>query len=380
MPRKIRLIHIITGLEAGGAEVMLYKLLKGMNKDLFYCEVISLTGFGLIGSKLRGLGCQVTALGMRRGVPSLLIMLKLFFLVRNSKPDLVQTWMYHSDLIGGVIARLCGVENVCWNIRHCNLDPDKNKFLTLLTAKFCALFSNFIPSRIICNSHAGKQTHCNFGYVPEKLHVIPNGFDVHEFFPNSKIRKQVRESLRIEDDRFVFGSVGRYDPQKNHQDLFRSFALVVQRFPKALLICCGKDISFENPEIIDQIQSLNLSENVLCLGLRKDVSQVLNAFDVFVSSSLGEGFSNAIGEAMAVRIPCVVTDVGDSGKLIGNTGWVVEPNCHVKLAQGMILAVRTSSDELEKRGRQARSRVGEVFSIEAIITLFEQLYIKLISR
>ena len=166
--------------------------------------------------------------------------------------------MYHSDLMGGIVARLCGIENVCWNIRHCNLDKGKNKFLTLLTAKACAILSGLIPSRIICNSHAGKRTHSDFGYVDQKIQVIPNGFDLGDFFPDAKIRNQVRKTLRIDSDRFVFGHVGRYDVQKNHEGLFRSFASVVERYPDALLVCCGKGVSSENRKIIDQIQTLNL--------------------------------------------------------------------------------------------------------------------------
>ena len=377
---QIRLVHIITGLEAGGAETMLYKLLKDMNQTLFYNEVISLTGLGSIGRKLRGLGFKVTAMGMRRGAPSPMMLLKLFFLLRKSRPDLVQTWMYHSDLIGGIVARLCGIENLCWNIRHCNLDKGKNKFLTLLTAKACAILSGLIPSRIICNSHAGKRTHSDFGYVDQKIQVIPNCFDLGDFFPDAKIRNQVRKTLRIDRDTFVFGHVGRYDVQKNHEGLFRSFAFVVERYPDALLVCCGKGVSSENRKIIDQIQSLNLCENVLLLGLRKDVSEVLNAFDLLVSSSVGEGFSNAIGEAMAVELPCVVTDVGDSARVVGSTGWVVDPDCHESLAEAMTLAMDAPREELRKRGRRARRRMGEIFSVEAIISSFEQLYLKLILK
>ena len=118
--------------------------------------------------------------------------------------------------------------------------------------------------------------------------------------------------------------------QKNHEGLFRSFAFVVERY-LMLSRLLREGVSSENRKIIDQIQSLNLCESVLLLGLRKDVSEVLNAFDLLVSSSVGEGFSNAIGEAMAVELPCVVTDVGDSARVVGSTGWVVDPDCHEDL-------------------------------------------------
>ena len=359
---------------------MLYKLLKDMNQTLFYNEVISLTGLGSIGRKLRGLGFKVTAYGHEeRGTVSY-DAVEAFFLLRKSRPDLVQTWMYHSDLIGGIVARLCGIENLCWNIRHCNLDKGKNKFLTLLTAKACAILSGLIPSRIICNSHAGKRTHSDFGYVDQKIQVIPNCFDLSDFFPDAKIRNQVRKTLRIDRDTFVFGHAGRYDAQKNHEGLFRSFAFVVERYPDALLVCCGKGVSSENRKIIDQIQSLNLCENVSSSRIKKGCLEVLNAFDLLVSSSVGEGFSNAIGEAMAVELPCVVTDVGDSARVVGSTGWVVDPDCHESLAEAMTLAMDAPREELRKRGRRARRRMGEIFSVEAIISSFEQLYLKLILK
>jgi glycosyltransferase involved in cell wall biosynthesis len=376
--RSIRLVHIITGLDAGGAEAMLAKLLRGMNKELFSNEVISLTNIGLIGKELRDSGFKVTSLGMRRGLPSPLGVLKLFFLLGKSSPDLALTWMYHADLIGGTVARLCGIDKLCWNVRHCNLDADKNKFLTILTAKTCAAFSAFVPSRIVCNSRAGLGAHQDFGYMAKKLSVIPNGFDTEKFFPDEKTRKKTRKSLGVDDDQFVFGNVGRYNLQKNHSDLLDAFALVLKDNPRSILVCCGRDVSLENHQIKEQVERLNLHSNVLFLGFRKDVTELLNSFDTYVSSSLGEGFSNSIGEAMAVGIPCVVTDVGDSKDLVGQTGWTVDSGCHFKLAEGMSAALLTSMSELSKKGSSARRRIVEVFSIQSVISSFEQFYLKLI--
>ena len=378
--RRIRLVHVITGLDAGGAETMLAKLLRGLDQELFSNEVISLTNIGPIGTELRNCGFEVTALGMRRGLPSPLGVLKLFYLFGKSPPDVVVTWMYHADLIGGTVARLCGIDNLCWNIRHGNLDTDKNKLLTILTAKACAALSSLVPSRILCNSKAGLQTHRNFGYLEEKLSVIPNGFETGEFFPDEKIRKKIRKSLGIDDDQFVFGNVGRFDPQKNHAGLLDSLALVLKHNPRAMLVCCGREVSLENEEIRERVEKLNLHSNVLFLGFRQDVSHLFNAFDTYVSSSLGEGFSNSIGEAMATGVPCVVTDVGDSRELVGSTGWSVDPGCHFKLAEGMNEALLDSPSELLRKGSLARQRIIEVFSIKSVISSFEQFYLKLICR
>lgn len=376
--KQARLVHIITGLDAGGAEVMLAQLLRGMNRELFSNEVISLTNIGPIGTELRDSGFKVTSLGMRRGLPSPLGVLKLFFLLGKSSPDLALTWMYHADLIGGTVARLCGIDKLCWNVRHCNLDADKNKFLTILTAKACALLSIFVPSRIVCNSRAGLEAHQDFGYLAKKLSVIPNGFDTEKFFPDQKTRKKTRKSLGIDDDQFVFGNVGRYNPQKNHSGLLDAFALVLKDNPRAILVCCGREVSLENHQIKEQIERLNLHSNVLLLGFRKDVAELLNSFDTYVSSSLGEGFSNSIGEAMSVGVPCVVTDVGDSKDLVGQTGWTVDSGCHFKLAEGMTEALLTSMSELSKKGSWARRRIIEFFSIQSVISSFEKFYLRLI--
>jgi len=358
---------------------MLLKLVKRMDKQLFYNEVISLTNLGLIGSDLREIGLNVTALGMQPRVLSVFKLFKLILLLHQLKPDIVQTWMYHSDLLGGVVAYLCGIEKVCWNVRHCNLDADKNKPLTILTAKICAIFSRILPSRIICNSKAGLQAHSHFGYHADNCCVIPNGFETNKFFPDTETRKQIRKSLKITDDKFVFGNVGRFDKQKNHHDLLAAFALVLKINPHALLICCGKGVTLENNKIRDQIERLNISSNVLCLGYRKDVSQLLNAFDAYVSSSIGEGFSNSIGEAMASAVPCIVTNVGDSKYLVGSTGWTVDSGCSIKLAKGMSDAVCLSQPELSHKGYLARQRIVKVFSIKSVVYSFEQFYLKLLS-
>ena len=358
---------------------MLLKLIEHMDNRLFYNEVISLGGDGLIGSGLRALGVNVSIIGMRPRLFSFFKILKLIYFLIKADANLVQTWMYHSDLVGSIAARLCGIDKICWNIRHCNLESDQNKTSTLIVAKICAVFSKILPSKIICNSLTGVQTHTSFGYFSDNFSVLPNGFETSKFFPDDEIRKQTRESLKITNCKFVFGNVGRFDKQKNHRDLLSAFALILKDNPNSVLLCCGKDVTLENKEISEQIEKLNISSNVILLGYRSDTPNLYKVFDAYVSSSLGEGFSNSIGEAMSSAVPCIVTNVGDSKAIVANTGWTVDAGCSVKLAKGMLKAISLSRNDLSRKGNLARQRMLKSFSIKSVVQSFEDFYIKLLA-
>ena len=172
--------------------MMLYKLLPRMNDDEFDSEVISLTDAGPVADKIRSLGVPVHALGMKRGKPHPVAMIKLSMLLHQKKPYLVQTWLYHSDLIGGLAAKLAGINKIFWSIRQSNIDVDSNKRSTIWIAKACAKLSSWLPDKIICCSHAAMESHQALGYCKEKMFVIPNGFDLDEFRPDPEARKSVR--------------------------------------------------------------------------------------------------------------------------------------------------------------------------------------------
>ncbi len=222
----MKITHIITGLSTGGAETMLYKLLKHMDRSKFLCEVISLTDLGPVAQDIKSLGVSVQALGMSRGIPDPRYLWKLIRIIRRHQPCIVQTWMYHSDLIGGLSARLAGKIPVIWNLRQSNLSAQVNKKLSLLTAKICAWFSGILPDKILCNSEAARQAHIKFGYQLGPIMVIPNGFDPSTFKPDASARSSVRQELGISQTALVIGLVGRFDPQKDHRTFLQAMGLL----------------------------------------------------------------------------------------------------------------------------------------------------------
>ena len=374
----IKVLHVITGLERGGAEMMLHKLLGRLPRDLVSNEVVSLTGEGSVAAWIRELGVPVYALGARRGVPDPRAVTRLIRRLRTSRPQIVQTWMYHADLIGGLAAKLAGPIPVVWNIRQSKLDPVHSKRLTIWTAKICARLSHRIPTRIVCCSEAAARIHREMGYAGDKLVIIPNGFDVEGFKPDSGARISVQAELGIGQNHPVIGLVARFDPQKDHRTFVDAASILGARLPLARFVLCGDGVTWENQELARWIDDAGIRDRVYLLGRRDDIARLLNAFDVAtLSSAYGEGFPNVVGEAMACGVPCVVTDVGDSAWIVGDTGRVVPIRDPKALADSWLALVEAGHQARQALGARARARIVEQFDLDAIAGRYAKLYCEL---
>jgi glycosyltransferase involved in cell wall biosynthesis len=212
--RPIHLTHIITGLDLGGAEMMLYKVLLQMNRDAFQAEVVSMRDMGTLGEKIAKLGVPVRTLNMRRGVPDPRALWRLVKILKRQPPDLIQTWMYHANLMGGIAAKLAGDIPIVWGIHHSNFDPRKSKRRTVWTMKAGALLSSRLPREIICCGEVPKRVHIEMGYDAKKTVVIPNGFDLTKFHPDPLARTFVRQELHIPADAPLIGLMARFHPKK----------------------------------------------------------------------------------------------------------------------------------------------------------------------
>ena len=376
IPKKevIKITHIITGLYTGGAEMMLYKLLGGIDQKRFSSRVISLTGDGPIGDKIRSLGVTVQALGIRPTSPNPLVFLKLVSWLRRDCPDIIQTWMYHADLIGGLAAKLSGRILIVWGIRNTDLSPERTKRSTIWTARICARLSNWLPEKIVVCSETSKQAHIRIGYKAEKMVMLANGFDLELFRPDPQARVSVRDELGIPAHTLLIGLVARFDPQKDHWNFIQAASLLQVTHPEVHYLLCGGGITWENQELSYLIKALNLGDKVHLLGLRDDVPRLTAALDIASTSSVGESFPNVVGEAMACAVPCVVTDTGDSAFIVGETGLVVSPKDPQALANAWRYLVEMPFSEKDNLGIAARQRVAKYFSIPEIVAQYEYVY------
>ena len=375
---EIKVVHVITDLDTGGAEMMLQKLLERKSVNVS-AHVISLTTRGEIGHAIESLGIPVDALGMRPGkIPAPKTLFELIRLLRKIKPNVVHTWMYHSNLIGGFAARLAGVPALTWAIHHSNLSPTVNKKSTLAIVRACALVSRWIPQKIICCSESTLRIHSDEGYAAGKMHVIPNGFDVSHFKPDQQASMRVREELGLESDTPLVGLIGRFDSQKNHEGFFTAAGVVSKNNPSVHFVLAGLEIDESNEKIMQSVHSNGVKAVTHLLGLRKDIPRVMASLDVLVSSSIGEAFPNVLGEAMACEVPCVVTDVGDCASIIGSTGLVVENGDMAGLAGAIEYYLNLSPVNKVDMGTRARQRVEEHFEINQVARRYESFYRELI--
>lgn len=364
---------IITGLNTGGAEVMLLKLLERLDKR-FSPHVISLSDVGAIGLRIEALGIPVESLGMRRGVLHPGLFFRLVGRLKELKPDLVHTWMYHADLLGGLAGRMAGVPAVAWGIRCSNLDRDKTKLSTLAVVGMCAKLSRWVPDRILSCSTVAQQPHIGRGYASEKWVVVPNGFDLTLFHPDPASRTSVRLELKIEDDAPLVGLIGRYDPFKNHAGFLKAAGILHEALPDVHFLLAGKGVDVENGELMHMIKSAGLQRTTHLLGLRNDVPRLMAALDLFASSSYGEAFPNVLGEAMASGVPCAVTDVGDSAYIVGDAGRVVPAGDMVGLAAALEAILSLPLSERVALRNRARARVAERFEIGTVVRQYETIY------
>jgi glycosyltransferase involved in cell wall biosynthesis len=376
----IKVAHIITGLDADGAETVLHRITSRMDPVRFQNEVISLTALGPMAERLQSSGVRVRSLGMGRGSANPLHVLRLTSWLKQSQPNLVQTWMYHADLLGGIAARLAG-KPVVWGVHHTNLDPGQNKRLTIWTARMCARLSRRVPCRIVCVSEASRVAHVQFGYAERKMEVIPNGFDLREFAPDLEAHNTLRRELGVAEQTPLIGMAARFHVQKGHRNFVEAAAKLHARMPNAHFVLCGKGADGNNAELTGWIKQRGAGLASVCrlLGPRTDMRGFFAGIDISTSASLSEAFPMAVGEAMACATPCVVTNVGDSAMIVGDTGKVVPAENPQALAEAWEALLTAGSAARKRMGNAARKRVEQNFDLGSIVERYQELYRKVLA-
>jgi glycosyltransferase involved in cell wall biosynthesis len=362
----ISVLHVITGLGSGGAEAALTRLVCASHPGRFRHTVVSLTDDGIYGANLRAGGIEVHTLGLRRGAIDPLSIWRLAMLARRVRPHIVQSWLYHADLLATLATRRKG-RALIWGLRCSDMDLRQYRPLTRLVLAVLARLSP-LPDVVVANSQCGRDYHADvLGYRPKQWRVIANGFDMDHFRPAPAAGAAVRAELGLPQGVPVVGVVARLDPMKDHATFLDAFARLQAVLPGVRAVLVGRGV-----------EQLDAPPAVLRLGERRDVARLLTAFDVCcLPSAFGEGFPNVLGEAMASGVPCVATRVGDAERIIGECGRVVAPRDAVALAGA--LAELLCSPERAVLGEQARQRIQRHFSMPSIVAAYEALWEALIA-
>jgi glycosyltransferase involved in cell wall biosynthesis len=370
----IKIMHVITTLGPAGAETMLCRVASAMDGSRFENEVVSLTGILDQADKMQAIGVRVRTLGMKTGVPNPLLVMRLARWIRASKPDVIHTWMYHANLVGALAARLAGDVPVVWGIHNGALDPRIDKRRTVFVNRACALLSRKLPARIACCSEASLRIHKKLGYAAEKLEVIPNGFDLEKVKPDPTAHASVREELGIPAEVVLIGLAARFHPLKDHFNFVQAAARLHKQMPEVHFLLCGLDITWQNSQLAGWIESAGIRDCCHLLGVRQDMTRLFSGMDMATTASRSEAFPVVIGEAMACGTPCVVTDVGDSALIVGETGTVVAPGDSHALAEAWRKLIEAGPAVQRRLGMAARHRVQQHFALPAIVERYQAIY------
>jgi len=368
----LTILHLITELNVGGAEHMLYKIVSHSNKSNFRHLVVSMTDRGPFGNKIMRSGIRVYELRMKAGYPDPRAILRLVHLLKAISVDILQTWLYHADLLGFIAGKISRVPKIVWGIRCSEMKLEKYRKLTFYTMHVCSMLSSFVDA-IAVNSYAGMKAHINMGYDRRKMTVIPNGFDTSLFRPDFNLKKSFKSELGLKNSDILIGMVARFDPMKDHQTFLRAAALLARQDKRIHFALIGKGMEPGNKKLMSVISPI-LENRLHLLGQRDDMPRVMNGIDILTNSSFGEGFSNVIGEAMASGTICIVTDVGDSAHIVGDTGFVIKPSEPAELFNAWESVLQLEDRDLKRLGEKARSRIMEFFTLDTSVTRFETFY------
>ena len=363
----IDLLHLITELDIGGAQTALLRLLGGLDRDRFRPAVACLfNGDGTVAQRIRFLGIPVTDLRMTAKW-RLDALWRLYRLLRQRRPDILHTWMFHANFPGRLLGRLAGVPIIITSRRNEDIGGVLRERLNRWTAR--------LDDRVIAVCEVARRAEIERARVsPDHVVTIYNGIDVERFSAigaESGIR--VRQEFGIPAGVPLIGAVGRLHPQKDFAGLLQSMAAVQKHISPARLLLTGEGELRDDLET--QARSLGISEIVTFAGFRSDVPEILAACDVFVLPSLWEGLPNVVLEAMALGLAVVATRVGGVPEIVidGETGLLVPPGEPETLAEALVRLLR-DPDLRSRMGRAGRRRVEQRFSASQMVCETEALY------
>lgn len=375
----IRVLHIIVGLDVGGAETMLKRLIESDPSTIHSTVVVSLTSLGVLGESLRAHGVRVHTLGMTSAFGIFIAIWRLVKLIRQYQPEIVQTWMYHADLLGGLAARLSRYGAVVWGIRSTAI-PQGPLSPTFWLVRLCAISSYLIPHKIICCARTAKEAHIKLGFAAQKMTVIPNGYDFSVFDRHFNSRANARAEMGFEDNGIVIGTVGRFDPLKDFENFVEASSKLAAKRDDVKFLMAGRNIEWSNPTLRKWIDSGGSVKKFSLFGEQSDVPYILSAMDVFCLSSVSEAFPNVLVEAMAMGLPCVVTRAGDAADILGVNDFVVPVKDSDSLSDALKQMCDLDPEVRRELGDKGAKKVREEYGIENIRQKYEKVYAETVMR
>jgi glycosyltransferase involved in cell wall biosynthesis len=373
-PRKqVRVLHLITSLERGGAENHLLALLGHADRSAFSFETAVLSGEGELVSALRAEGIPVHALHARGRLDPLALG-RLFDLLREGEFDIVHSHLFRADIYAGLaVGRLGGRRPLLVSTRH----NDDRFFLNPFVGIVHYMLSSRQDLIIAISDHIARFTVARGVRDPSRVRRVYHGLETPDTRELERDALRIRSELGLTVDDFLVGNVGRLAPQKGQRHLVEAMPLLLERVPRAhLAIAGGGDLE---EYLRDLAIELGVEERVHVLGPRRDVPSLMHAFDAFAMPSIWEGFGLVLLEAMAAARPIVASRVATIPEVVldGETGLLVTPADSDELADALARVAR-DPERARRMGEAGRERLRAQFSIDKMVGDTELLYRELI--
>jgi glycosyltransferase involved in cell wall biosynthesis len=369
--QELRVLHLITDLDRGGAETFLRRLVTWPDWPGVSHGIVSLMPGGAVAEEARAAGIAVDTLGVGGMAAVPRAVWRLRRLLRRQKPHVLMTWLYHADFVGTLAVAMAPGVKLVWNIRCADMDLSRYGVLTRALPRLLARLS-MLPDLILANSQAGRTVHAAYGYRPKRWVTLGNGFDTATFRPDDEKRRAVRSELGIDEGTPLVGLFARFDPMKDHATFLAAAAMLANRDPAPTFLLVGRGTTGAAFEALAGSHE-SLRGRLIALGERDDVPALMTACDVIACSSVSEGFPNTVGEAMACGVPCVSTDVGDAAVIIGDKGRLVAKSDPKALATAIGGILDSAPGERQRLGAAARRRIEENFAFGTVVENYRRL-------
>ncbi len=371
----MKILFLIRSLHYGGAERRLEIIAKGL-RDRGHDVVVSVFyAGGPLEEELQKMGVRVQPLHKRGRWDLLALLVRLAKVIREECPDIFHGYLEEPNNIGVLIKPLFPTIKIVWGVCNSMMVVGRYDWVARLSFRLSCRLSRFADA-IISNSRAGCDYHVAMGYPVETMIVIPNGIDTERFRYDPVARVQLRSEWGVADHQKLIGLVARLHPVKDHQTFLKAAALLVKTGTHFRLVCVGDGPAKYKASLQDLAETLGLTNCVTWINARTDVSRIYSALDLLVSSSVYEGFSNVIGEAMACGVPCVATDAGDSAWIVADKDAIVAP----KDPESLMAAMERMLNKSKYDPVLIRKRIVDQFSVDNLVANTEDILSKLLNN
>jgi glycosyltransferase involved in cell wall biosynthesis len=362
----VNILFIIRSLNLGGAERQLVNVAVGLKNRGHQVSVVIFYPGGPLYEELDAANVPVFVLDKKGRWDIFSFYFSLGRVVKSVKPDIIHGYTGVPNMLTLFSKPFHSPAKVVWGVRASFLDLSKYDWLARVLYKFECFLSRF-PDLIISNSQSGAEHAQSNGFPGSKMGVVYNGINIQNFKPDECERLRIRHLFNIAEDAVLVGCVGRMDYMKGHPVFIDAMTQLVVNHDNVYACSIGNGEKSYVESLKKKVMNSGLADRFFWETAQSNIASYMNAFDLLVSPSFGEGFPNVIAEAMACGVPCVVTDVGDSAFLVGECGMVVPPHDSVALAQALDEMLRQLSQHQNNFTRCARERIVENFTIDKLV-------------